>query len=145
MMPGRSKFIPYLMALAFLILAVSCKDRTVQQLSRTWDCVQVDNLDPLKKNFTSPEDSVLAYRLQESLKTLTWTFTDDRQYHCRIGQRITTKGTYQITDNGSTLICTTESKNTINRYSIRTISADELVLENRSGGTPLVMHFKPHD
>jgi hypothetical protein len=123
---------------------VSCKDATLSLLCKKWDCVKVDNLDPVPKHFSSPEDSVATMNMQQALSTLSWTFNENKEYQCSVDGRVTTSGSYGLLDKGKTLVCTSGSTKTINIYSISTLTEDDLVLSNRSGNANIVMHFKPH-
>lgn len=114
-------------------------------LVKKWDCVQVENLSPLDKSFISKEDSVRAEKMDAALKTLSWTFNDNNTYFCTtLGNRVTVQGTYEIAGDEKTITLTSDSKNTINSYSITSLSDIEMTLTSTATTVPLVMHFSPH-
>ena len=117
----------------------------MQRLNKKWDCVKIDNLDPVdNKTFTSPADSVVAAKIESALKDLNWTFSKDHSYRCSVGDKTVTQGTYQLSEDEKNMVCTSDSKNTVNRYSITSLTDDELVLSNRVNNVNLVMHFRLH-
>ena len=128
-----------------ILLLASCQNKTRKYLVKKWDCVQVDNLAPLDKNFISKEDSVRAEKMEAALKTLSWTFNNDNTYYCStLGNVITVQGTYEITDDEKTLTLTSLTKNTVNAYMITSISEEEMTLTSTAVTVPLIMHFSPH-
>ena len=131
-------------AVLYIFLFHSCQNKTEQLLTRKWDCMKVENLDLANERFQSAQDSINTVQLIATLETLNWTFKDDHEYECAIGGQVTVKGTYGLTDDGKTLICTPDTKNTINRYTIITLTENDLVLSTSTGSPPLVLHFKPH-
>lgn len=133
----------FIIAVAALLL-VSCQDKNKKMLCKKWDCVKVENLDPPGKTFKSPEDSVAAINMNAALKELNWNFNNDNKYQCSVGSKIMTSGTYELTDEGKTLICISSSKNTTNRYTVTVLTEDEMVLSNNINNVSLIMHFKPH-
>lgn len=132
----------FYIAFFFILTLASCGNKTVQQLSKRWDCVQIENLQPIDTKFQSREDSVRAVQVEAALKELNWTFSKDGSYTCSIGNRITSSGTYKMADNDKTLICTTA--NNVNTYAIKSLTDQELQLSNNVNGTEIVMHFRPH-
>jgi len=122
----------------------SCQNKTQQLLTKKWDCIKVENLDLANERFQGPEDSISTVQLIAALESLSWIFKEDHAYECTIGSRVTVKGTYGIMDDGRTLICTPDTRNTINRYTINTLTENDLVLSSSTGNAPLVLHFKPH-
>jgi hypothetical protein len=136
----------FFLVTAVMIFALSsCQDKNMQLISKKWDCVKIDNLDPIdKRSFSSPSDSIAASRIETALKELNWTFNTDHTYQCSIGDKTVTRGTYELADNARTLICTTLSKNTVNRYTISTLTDDEMVLNNQVTNVNLILHFKAH-
>ena len=132
--------------IAVMIFAFSsCQDKTGRLLNKKWDCVKIENLDPIdKKTFSSPADSAAAVNIESALKELNWTFNKDHSYQCSVGDKTVTRGTYELSEDEKTLVCTSDSKNTVNRYTINSLSEDELVLSNRISNVNLIMHFKVH-
>ncbi|MBL0182238.1 MAG: hypothetical protein IPP96_08060 [Chitinophagaceae bacterium] len=122
----------------------SCQSKTQQLLTKKWDCLKVDNLDLANERFQDPQDSLNNLQLISTLETLNWTFKDNHEYECAIGSRVTVKGTYGLMEDGKTIVCTPDTKNTINHYTITTLTENDLVLSNSAGNPPLVLHFKPH-
>jgi len=134
-----------ILAVTLCILQLhSCQSKTQELLTKKWDCVKVENLDLGNERFQNAQDSINNLQLISALETLNWTFKDNHEYECAIGSRVTVKGTYGLMDDGKTLVCTPDTKNTINRYTINTLTENDLVLSNSAGNPPLVMHFKPH-
>jgi hypothetical protein len=133
--------------LFFLLLVIgliSCKNSTVKLLSKKWDCVQVENLQPVDTKFQSKEDSVKAIQIEAALKELNWTFESNMEYRCGIGDRTTIRGTYALSDNDKTLTCTPETKNNINSYTIKALSENELQLTSMETAAGITLHFRPH-
>ncbi len=135
----------YLLLILLSLVLVSCQNKTKKYLVKKWDCVQVENLSPLDKSFISKEDSVRAEKMDAALKTLSWTFNDNNTYFCTtLGNRVTVQGTYEIADDEKTITLTSDSKNTINNYSITSLSDIEMTLTSTATTVPLVLHFSPH-
>jgi hypothetical protein len=131
-----------LLPIAFLLS--SCQNKTKQLLVKKWDCVQVENLTPTGNKFMSREDSVTTVQVAEALRQLSWVFNKNNTYQCSIGSRTTVQGTYEITADEKKLICTPDSKNNVNSYTITTISESDLVLTSAGTTTPLILHFRPN-
>ncbi len=127
-----------------LIFSGSCQSKTVQLLTRKWDCIQVENIIPPDTKFQSSEDSVNFIKLQSVLQSISWTFKNSMKYECTVGNRITVQGRYELTEKDKMLICTPESNNTINRYVINLLTENDLVLSTNSNNNNLVLHFKPN-
>jgi hypothetical protein len=118
----------------------SCQNKTQQLLTKKWDCIRVDNLDLGSDRFQNQQDSIDNLNVMAALESLSWTFKENHEYECTVAGRVMIKGSYGISEDGAMLICTPETKNSINRYTIRQLSENELVL----GSPPLVLYFKPH-
>lgn len=138
----RPVFIFPLICLLFVFGA--CRNKTVSLLAKKWDCVQVDNIVPPDTKTLSAKDSANAEQLKALLYSLNWTFKTNKHYECALNDRITVKGKYQLLENDKLLICTPASGNSINRYIIKSLTADELVLAGNAENTNVVLHFKPH-
>ena len=122
----------------------SCQNKTLQLLNKKWDCVKIDNLEPLdKKGFTSAADSIAANKIATALESLNWTFNKDHSYYCGVSDKITSRGNYELGEDEKTLVCTTQLQKTVNRYTITTLTDDELVLTSLGSNMNLVLHFKP--
>ena len=91
----------------------SCRNKTVQLLTKKWECVQVENIIPPNTKFQSPQDSANSIQLQTLLQSLSWTFKNKMRYECTIGSRVTVKGKYELMENDKIMVCTPETKNNI--------------------------------
>ncbi len=138
------KLFYFLLLATALLFFISCQNNTQNLLAKKWDCVQIENLAHLDKNFISKEDSATSIQVAEALKSLSWSFNKNNTYQCSIGQRVTVQGTYEITNGEKNLICTPITKNNINNYLITTISENEMILTTTGIKTPLVLHFRPN-
>lgn len=139
------KNISYLLIAFFAVtFLLSCQSKTKKMLVKKWDCVQIENLAPIDKNFATAQDSAAAIKIETALKALTWAFNSNYTYDCSVGNSITVQGIYEITPDDKTLILTPISKNNINRYTITTISDYELTLASTGTTLPLILHFRPH-
>ena len=127
-----------------LTLFNSCRNKTVILLTKKWDCVQVENIVPPNTKMLTAKDSANAEQVKMLLLSLNWTFKDRMKYECALNDRITVQGKYELQGNDKIIVCTPESKNSINRYIIKTLTADELVLAGNAENTNVVLHFKPH-
>lgn len=126
----------------FVAFLHSCKSKTQQLLTKKWDCIKVENLDLGGDRFQNPQDSINTMQIMAALESLNWTFKDKHEYECSIAGNVMIKGTYGLTEDGKTLVCTPDTKNTLNRYTITLLTENDLVLS--TGNPPLVLHFKPH-
>ncbi len=136
------KHIP-LVLLAVIIIS-SCQNKTVQLLTKKWDCVQVDNIVPPDTRFQSKQDSLNAEQLKTVLQSISWTFKNNMRYECAVGSRVTVKGKYQLLEADKILILTSETKNNINRYIINTLTENDLVLSGSAENSKVILHFKPN-
>ena len=135
----------YLLLLLLSLVLVSCQNKTKKYLVKKWDCVQVENLAPLDKSFISKEDSAVAVKMEAALKTLSWTFNSDNTYFCStLGNKVTVQGTYEIAEDEKSITLTSISKNTINSYTITSLSDVEMTLTSMATSVPLVLHFSPN-
>ena len=92
--------------------------------------------------FLSSKDSANAEQLKSVLQSVSWTFKNNMQYECAIGNRVTVEGKYQLLENDKIMICTSESGSSVNRYSINSLTENELVLSGRAENVTLVLHFR---
>ena len=135
----------YLLLLLLSLVLVSCQNKTKKYLVKKWDCVQVENLAPLDKSFINKEDSAVAVKMEAALKTLSWTFNSDNTYFCStMGNKVTVQGTYEIAEDEKSITLTSISKNTINSYTITSLSDVEMTLTSMATSVPLVLHFSPN-
>ena len=134
------------LSLVVLICSIfsSCRNKTVILLTQKWDCVQVDNIVPPNTKMLTAKDSADAEQVKMLLLSLNWTFKSRMKYECALNDRVTVQGKYELQGNDKILVCTPESKNSINRYIIKTLTADELVLAGNADNTNVVLHFRPH-
>jgi hypothetical protein len=137
-----------LMLLFFLffgLMALSaCRNKTVLLLTKRWDCMEVDNIVPPNSKMLSAKDSANSEQLKTLLQSINWTFKNNMRYECAINDRITVKGKYELLENDKIIICTPESKISSNRYIIKSLTADELVLSGNAENTNVILHFRPH-
>ena len=63
-----------------LVIFSSCQNKTQQLITKKWDCVKVDNLDPVDTKFQTPEDSAKVAAMEAALKSLSWSFNKDGSY-----------------------------------------------------------------
>lgn len=136
------KQISYLIFL--LLLLVSCTNKTVELLAKKWDCVQVDNIVPPNSQSLSAKDSADSEQLKILLQSINWTFKTNMSYQCAINDRITVEGKYELLEDNKIMICTPASENSSNRYIIKSLTADDLVLAGNAENINVVLHFKPH-
>lgn len=126
------------------LLLISCTNKTVQLLNKKWDCIQVDNIVPPNTKMLSSKDSANAEQLKAVLLNLNWTFKDRMKYECALNDRVTVTGKYELLENDKIMVCTSDSKNAVNRYIIKSLTENELVLSGNAENANLVLHFKPH-
>jgi hypothetical protein len=137
------KIIPILLFFVTLFFFNSCRNKTVQLLTKKWDCVQVDNIVPPGTIFLSPQDSANAEQLRSVLQSISWTFKGNMRYECTLNGRTTVEGKYELLEDDKIMICTSKSGNSINRYIIKSLTENELVLSGNAENASLVLHFKP--
>ena len=121
-----------------------CGNNNLQLLCKKWDCVRIENLAPINKSYQNTDDSLATLKIESALRSLNWTFSKNREYQCSLGSNITTTGTFQLLDKGSRLVCTSNSKNSVNTYSVTKLSEHELVLSSAVNNITLVLHFRAH-
>ncbi len=138
------KIISILPVFILVFFATACRNKTVILLTKKWDCVQVENIVPPNTKNLTAKDSVNVEQVKMLLLSLNWTFKDRMKYECALNDRITVQGKYELQGNDKILVCTPESKNSINRYIIKTLTAGELVLAGIADNQNVVLHFKPH-
>lgn len=134
------KHIP--LVLLAVVLFSSCRNKTVVLLTKKWDCVQVDNIVPPDTKFQSKQDSLNAEQLKTVLQSISWTFKNNMRYECAVGSRVTVKGKYQLLEEDKILVLTSETKNSINRYIITTLTENDMILNGNANNTNVVLHFK---
>ena len=134
----------FLLVVLTCCLLSACRNKTVKLLTKKWDCVQAENIIPPNTKFITPEDSAYSAQLQSIVPSINWTFKNNMRYECALSNRITVQGKYELLDNDKTLVCTPQTKNSINHYTIVSLSENELVLSSTAENTTLVLHFKPH-
>ena len=140
-----NKLAYFLFAVTLIASLTSCENKFKKDLARKWDCVQVDNLAPIDKHFITPEDSAVAEKMELALKALSWTFSSNNTYECStVGNRVTVQGTFDLSADGKTLTLTPLSKNSVNIYTVTSLSAIEMTLTSSATTVPLVLHFSPH-
>ena len=138
------RIIPLLFLFPVLIFFSACHNKTVALLARKWDCMQVDNIVPPNSKLLTATDSANLEKLKLVLQSINWTFKTNWRYECAVNDRITVQGKYEFLEDGKIIICTPESGNSSNRYVIKSLTSDELVLAGNAENTNVVLHFKPH-
>jgi len=136
--------VAFFIVFTVVILFSACRNKTVMLLSKKWDCVAVENMVPAGSKGLSAKDSANAEQVKTLLLTLNWTFKDRMKYECALNDRVAVEGKYELLENDKIMICTPESKNGSNRYIIRSLTENELVLAGNAENTNLILHFKPH-
>jgi len=138
------KSLPFFILCTTLAMLSACRNKTVMLLSKKWDCVQVENIVPPDSKMLSAKDSANAEQLKAVLLTLNWTFKERMRYECALNDRVTVRGKYELMENDRIMICTPESKNSVNRYIIKSLTEEDLVLTGNAENANLILHFKPH-
>jgi hypothetical protein len=138
------KLIPLFLFFFVLIFFSSCRNKTVVLLTKKWDCVQVENILPINSKMQTAKDSLESEQLKTLLQSINWTFKNNMRYECAINDRVTVQGKYELLDHEKVIVCTSGSTNNINRYVIKSLTTDELVLSGNAENTSIVLHFKPH-
>ena len=138
------KLIPLFLLFFVLMFLGACRNKTVVLLTKRWDCMQVDNIVPPNTKNLTAIDSINAEQVKALLLTLNWTFKNNMRYECATGDRITVQGKYELMADDKIMVCTPESKISSNRYIIKSLTADELILAGNAENTNVVLHFKPH-
>jgi hypothetical protein len=130
-------------SLIFFILFVniiffsSCQSKNEKLIVKKWDCIKIENLDPIDTKYQTPEDSIKNARVEAALKSLSWTFTKDGSYSTSIAGITNVQGTYNL--NNNLLTCTTA--NNENNYEIKVLTENELTLSGATNSKPVFMHF----
>ena len=138
------KIIPLFLFLFVLAFFSSCHNKTVELLAKKWDCIQVDNIVSPNTKMLSAKDSADSEQLKTLLQSINWTFKNNMSYECAVNDRITAQGKYELLENDKIMICTPEPGNSSNRYIIKSLTADDLVLAGNADNTNVVLHFRPH-
>lgn len=138
----KKSIIPF-SCLLMLVSFGSCRNKTVLLLTKTWDCVQVDNILPPETKLLSPGDTANNEQLKELLRSLSWTFKKNMGYVCALNGRVTVEGKYELLGDDRILVCRSNQGKTVNRYIIKTLTEHDLILNGSAGNTNLTMHFKP--
>jgi hypothetical protein len=138
------KLIPLFLLFFVLIFFSACRNKTVVLLTKKWDCVQVENIVAPNAKMLSAKDSANAEDIKALMQSINWTFKNNMRYECALNERITVQGKYELLESDKIMICTPESKISSNRYIIKVLTADELVLAGNAENTNVVLHFRPH-
>ncbi len=133
-----------LIILSFAIVFLSsCQSKTQQLITKKWDCVKVDNLDPVDTKFQTQEDSAKVATIEAALKSLSWTFNKDGSYTTSIAGRTNVQGTYLINEKEKILTCITSVNNNTNNYTINSITESDMTLSSVVNRKNVVMYFLP--
>jgi hypothetical protein len=139
-----TKLIPLFVLFFVLMLLGACRNKTVVLLTKKWDCMQVDNIvSPNTKTLTAT-DSFNLEKLKLVLQSISWNFKNNMRYECAVNDQVTVQGKYELQEDDKILVCTSTSKNSSNRYIIKLLTTDELVLAGNAENTNVVLHFRPH-
>jgi hypothetical protein len=138
------KLIPLLPLFFVLMFLGACRNKTVVLLTKKWDCVLVENIVPPNTKTLSATDSFNLEKLKLVLQSINWAFKNNMRYECAIGDRVTVQGKYELVAEDRIMVCTPESKNGSNRYIIKSLTVEDLVLEGNAENTNVILHFKPH-
>lgn len=126
-----------------LVIFSSCQNKTQQLITKKWDCVKVDNLDPADTKFQTPEDSAKVAAMEAALKSLSWTFNKDGNYTTSAAGRTIVQGTYTINEKEKTLTCITNVNNNTNNYTINSITENDMTLSSVANKKNILMYFLP--
>ena len=128
------------LAAAVFILA-ACQSKKIALISKKWNYVKIENVDSVDKKYMSPEDSTNNANMEKAMSMLNWTFNKDKTYTCKVGNRIATSGTYEITDDDRSLEMTPSSKMVTTTYIIKTLTENELILASTVNTVIVTMYF----
>ena len=134
-------FLAIIVFITAALLFSSCQNKTQQLLIKKWDCVKVDNLDPVDTKFQTPEDSAKVAAVEAALKSLSWTFNKDGSYTTSTGGRTNVQGIYTVNEKEKTLTCVTSVNNNSNTYTINTLTENDMSLSSVVNRKNVVMYF----
>ncbi len=135
------KYFFYFILLVTII--TSCQNKTQQLITKKWDCVKVDNLDPVDTKFQTPEDSAKVAAMEAALKSLSWTFNKDGSYTTSAAGRTIVQGTYTINEKEKILTCITNVNNNTNNYTINSITENDMTLSSVVNRKNILLYFLP--
>lgn len=81
-----------------LTILASCQSKTEKLLVKKWDCVKVENLDPVDTRFQTPKDSIETAAVEAAMKSLSWSFNKDGTYITYAAGRTIVQGIYFINE-----------------------------------------------
>lgn len=136
-------FYPILSVFITILVFSSCQNKTQDLLNKKWDCIRVENILPQNNQPLNAQDSANFVQLQHVLQTIVWKFNSNYTYECSVNNLVTVEGRYRLQNSNSTLICSPSTKQSVNIYTIRKLTENELVLSSTQKTPPLVLHFKP--
>jgi hypothetical protein len=132
-----------LLTLFSLFFLISCQSKTEKLLVKKWDCVKVDNLDPVDTRFQTPKDSIETVALEAAMKSLSWSFNKDGTYNTYAAGRTIVQGIYFINEKEKTLKLITGVNNNTNYYTINALTENEMVLSSEMNRKSIVLYFLP--
>jgi hypothetical protein len=132
----------FLIAFSIMLFS-SCQNKTQQLITKKWDCIKVDNLDPVDTKFQTPEDSAKVATIEAALKNLSWTFNKDGSYTTSTAGRTIVQGIYTINEKENTLTCITSINNNTNTYTINSLTENDMTLSSVVNRKNVVMYFLP--
>jgi hypothetical protein len=136
--------LPATLLLFFLVSMTACRNKTVKLLSGRWDCVEVENIIPPDAKGLTKADSTEAEQIKTLLLSFNWTFKKNMGYQCAINERITQEGKYELLMDDKMLLLKPSNNTATNRYMIRLLTENDLVISGNMEKTALLLHFKPH-
>jgi hypothetical protein len=131
----------FIHSIALILLLTSCQNKIQQLITKKWDCVKVDNLDPVDTKFQTPEDSAKVAAMEAALKSLSWIFNKDGSYTTSSAGRTIVQGTYAINEKEKSLTCITSANNNINTYTINALTENDMILSSVVNRKEVIMHF----
>ena len=126
-----------------LIVFASCQNKTQQLIAKKWDCVKVENLDPVDTKFQTREDSVKVAEIEAAMKSLSWTFNKDGTYFTSIAGRTNVQGSYTINEKEKSLTCITSINNNTNTYTINSLTENDMTLSSVVNRKNIILYFLP--
>jgi hypothetical protein len=133
----------YLYFILLITFFASCQSKTEKLIIKKWDCVKVDNLEPVDTRFQNPEDSVKEAAVQAAMKSLSWSFNKDGTYNTFAAGRTIVQGTYFINEKEKSIKLITGVNSNINYYTINVLTENEMVLSSEVNRKNIVLYFLP--
>jgi hypothetical protein len=126
---------------SLLISLFSCQSKTEKLLCKQWDCIKVENLEPVDTRFQTPEDSTRVAQAEAAMKSLSWTFKKDGTYTTATAGRMAVQGSYVLDEKEKTLKLITNSQNNVSYFTINALAENEMILSSEVNRKNIVLHF----